>query len=594
MAGTITRGKVLRADLAQWDGKTATATRIDATGGTLTGLAIGDQVDILQVYGEGTNRNRATIVSALTYIGSNRVGLVFAPGTWEIDANLTIPSNIACSIPAGCLIKPANGVTVTFNGPVVAGDYKIFDTSDSGVFAGLRYATPQWFGAVGDDSTNDWDAFDKAFRYSAVVRVPSRSYLVQGTVIDIRDGHALLFEGAQIRHTDIDGTIFRAVEKSDFTVLGKVILKGTLTVAATNSEVGLYIEKCKRFRLEGVEARLFTGKGLHLSGGTTIPGNFRGERGQFTDCAAYENTVGLLIDAGAASEYNTWTNFQCAGNVRGIDVAAGNNTFVGGNVVDNTEGVYVRNGSNHAHGIFSGVNINHNTSFNIKCEGVTNGQTFVGCHVYGDSAFAGYIWFVNSKGCQVINGTIDAPIQCDGTTGLNFITGNFIAGATNPVISGTDPEKLILRTNYTGTAPWGLDDPADVYVQATRGTSTQSLTTGNTEVVVFNNEEEDNRSAFDPTTGIFTAPYTGRYQFICTMYLTGASGMSATFMEFYKNNTTTINFGSLVYNATNVLGTMTLDINMDAGDTMRVRVTSNGVTPVVAVDKTRFMAKLLH
>jgi hypothetical protein len=450
------------------------------------------------------------------------------------------------------------------------------------------------YGALGDDATNDWSAFDQARRSNDRIIVPNLDYLVQGTALSILDGQTWLFEGGQIRHTDVDGTIFEAIEKSDFAILGKIILKGTLTGAAANDEVGLYIEKCKRYRVEGVEARLFTGIGIHLSGDTSIPGNFRGERGQFTDCAVYENTVGLQIDVGAASEYNTWTNFQAAGNVLGIDVAAGNNTFIGGNVVDNTEGVYVRNGSNHAHGIFSGVNINHNTSFNIKCEGVTNGQTFVGCHVYGDSAFAGYIWFVNSKGCQVINGTIDAPIQCDGTTGLNFITGNFIAGATNPVISGTDPEKLILRGNYTGTAPWSLDDPADVYVQATRGTSTQSLTTGNTEVVIFNNEEKDNRSAFDPTTGIFTAPYTGRYQFICTMYLTGASGMSATFMEFYKNNTTTINFGSLVYNATNVLGTMTLDINMDAGDTMRVRVTSNGVTPVVAVDKTRFMAKLLH
>lgn len=120
MAGAITRGKLIRADLANWDGKTATHSRIDASGGTVTGLAFGNEVDVLQVYGSGTSRTRGSIAAAIQQIGSTAVTLVFAPGTWTIDASLTIPSNFTCRIPRGCVFSVDSGQTLTFSGPVIA------------------------------------------------------------------------------------------------------------------------------------------------------------------------------------------------------------------------------------------------------------------------------------------------------------------------------------------------------------------------------------------------------------------------------------------------------------------------------------------
>lgn len=155
MAGTITRGKVIRADLAQWDGATATHSRIDATGGTVTGLAIGNEVDVLQVYGSGTSRTRGTIADAVQRIGSSRkVTLSLAPGTWTIDANLTIPSNFALYVPRGCLLTTSTGVTLTINGPVFAGDYQIFDLTVGSV-AGLVESSALWFGIAADNSTDN-------------------------------------------------------------------------------------------------------------------------------------------------------------------------------------------------------------------------------------------------------------------------------------------------------------------------------------------------------------------------------------------------------------------------------------------------------
>jgi len=114
----VQRGKVIRDDIANWDGKTKTSSRFDATGGTVTGLTVGDYVDVLQVFGKGDTYTVATINSALDFIGSNTATLMWTTGTWVIDANVTIPATLANTIPAGCIFAISNAVTLTFSGPI--------------------------------------------------------------------------------------------------------------------------------------------------------------------------------------------------------------------------------------------------------------------------------------------------------------------------------------------------------------------------------------------------------------------------------------------------------------------------------------------
>src|SRR3990167_1756880 len=128
---TVTRGLIQRGDLANWDGRTATSTRLDATGGTITGLAVGNEVDVLQVYGQGTSRTRASIVNAVEQIASLSVTAVFAPGTLTVDDNITIPSNITCHVPAGCVFSVSSGKTLTFGGNVLV-EYPVAWTTGSG------------------------------------------------------------------------------------------------------------------------------------------------------------------------------------------------------------------------------------------------------------------------------------------------------------------------------------------------------------------------------------------------------------------------------------------------------------------------------
>ena len=102
--GAIQRAKINRADLGLWDGGTKTITRPDATSGTVTELTVGEEVDILQVYGAGTNRTLATLSNAVQRVGSSVVCFLIGTGTWLITDDITVPSTISCRIAAGCTL----------------------------------------------------------------------------------------------------------------------------------------------------------------------------------------------------------------------------------------------------------------------------------------------------------------------------------------------------------------------------------------------------------------------------------------------------------------------------------------------------------
>lgn len=115
----VQRGLITRNDVAWYDGVTRTDSRVDATGGTVTGLNFGDEVDVLQVFGSGTSRTLSSINDAISRLGGASATLLFSTGTWTITDNLTIPSTITCHIPAGTIFSVSSGKTLTFSGPVI-------------------------------------------------------------------------------------------------------------------------------------------------------------------------------------------------------------------------------------------------------------------------------------------------------------------------------------------------------------------------------------------------------------------------------------------------------------------------------------------
>ena len=200
MSGVIKRGKIVRADLANYDGRNTTYSRPDATGGTISGVPVGNDVDVLSVYGGGTARNDATIRAALQYIGAGVARLSFAPGTWTIDDNVTIPSTLPCHVAAGCVFNVASGKTLTFNTSVdvdYPASWKTGAGTVSATLSGDCCVSVKDFGAVGDGVTDDTAAIQNTVNSALVVLIPPLDYKVTST-ITVPAGRIIFGYGAEL------------------------------------------------------------------------------------------------------------------------------------------------------------------------------------------------------------------------------------------------------------------------------------------------------------------------------------------------------------------------------------------------------------
>jgi hypothetical protein len=109
----------------------------------------------------------ASINAAVTAIGSTVATLVVSSAQ-TLTANLSIPSTLELMVVKGGSIVKASTYTVTIAGPFSAGPYQVFSGFSAGnvVFSNAIAALaiyPEWFGAVGDFTTNDQTALDCAF-----------------------------------------------------------------------------------------------------------------------------------------------------------------------------------------------------------------------------------------------------------------------------------------------------------------------------------------------------------------------------------------------------------------------------------------------
>lgn len=107
----------------------------------------------------------------------------FKNGTCLIGTSIAIPSNVKLVFLNGGMLKPESGVTITgSNAKVEAGLTQIFDLTDGGSLAGtwdIKEIYPQWFGAKGDNSTDDTVAFQKCIDMSIKIKIPEGTYILK-------------------------------------------------------------------------------------------------------------------------------------------------------------------------------------------------------------------------------------------------------------------------------------------------------------------------------------------------------------------------------------------------------------------------------
>jgi hypothetical protein len=221
---------------------------------------------------------------------------------------------------------------------------------------------------------------------------------------------------------------------------------------------------------------------------------------------------------------------------------------------------------------FSSLNVTALTA------GGSGNHEFRFCSFISDTASAVSI----SASCNLYNCVIYS-------TNTNAITGAGTLNSCNLTFTGSS--STINTTTQTATyANLGkyqaTKQPAFL---ANLSASANNVTgDGTTYVIVFDVERFDQGSNFDTTTGIFTAPITGRYQISFVVAL-GQLGVANTDMDVQINSSNLTNIQAFRINPTAIVQATensfpgSLLIDMDAADTVKIQVTVSGGTKIVDV-----------
>lgn len=137
--------------------------------------------------GDGAADDRAEFAAADLIAAAGGMGFV-PKGTYLISSNITLEGTYQFA--RGAILKPANGVTITLSGSIIAGLYQIFDCSLGGsIVVGSDPVpdiemNPIWFGADPGPFANDGTtAFQKCFASGAQrFFIPWGQYDVSGTI----------------------------------------------------------------------------------------------------------------------------------------------------------------------------------------------------------------------------------------------------------------------------------------------------------------------------------------------------------------------------------------------------------------------------
>lgn len=427
------------------------------------------------------------------------------------------------------------------------------------------------FGPLASDGVTDDIATWQAAAASTARFIDARgeNCRLVGT-INGRSDQVWLLDGTTLHVEGDNSTLFNFDQKADFALIGQFTILGDGTTVGTSRAIS--IKDCKRFKIDRPVIRQVRGHGLYLEPGASTTD--RGDHGVIIDPRIDQCYIGYQDDAGTGIEYCQISNIHVTRCTSvGVVTCAGNMGWSGGSIVDNANGVMVTGGPNSAHGMFVGVNINHNAGFNILLQDVANGESFTGCHCYGDGVNAGIIHLVRSQGFTFVGGHLNATVTCDDAIGYSLIADNFVTAEGSPFVhNGTTPKKVTYRGNYTPAGAWSLNDwGGDLFVYAVRSGASQAIAAypANT-VLIHDTENYDSRDAYNPATGTFTAPWAGEFEVSASLKFGGA-GMVHGHVTVLRNGGP-VGFSPVVaLSATLAVCNLKLNVFLVAGDVLTIQ-----------------------
>lgn len=174
---------------------------------------------------DGTELNLTwlnTLAEALVWIDTEDVTLVINDSI-TVPADVTFTDNITVKPARGAIISPAAGVTVTIEGDLIASHSQQYKSGDGVLrFSKFTEVTPENFGAKGDGSTNDYDAFLDALKSGCTLGAGVRILIDQKKTYVINNGSdpGILLDADNLPDPTVTATSNENVPKFEIVGMG--------------------------------------------------------------------------------------------------------------------------------------------------------------------------------------------------------------------------------------------------------------------------------------------------------------------------------------------------------------------------------------
>lgn len=248
---------------------------------------------------QGVDSNDNSVANILAEIGTtNKRTILFKPGTYTWSTNDTITSNIHVEIQAGAIFSIDSGKTLTISGTINAPEMKIFDGSGSIVFGSTFTAKvyPEWWGALGDGSTDDYTEINNAISSlptgGGSIFLNPIVYKISST-LTLGNNQHIYGPGATISATMTSGEAIKFLSAGWASInLYNIIYTGT--TGGGESTTGLTYDGSQYCRADVFKINDFPGNGIKYTGvGSTqnCSDNYSNIN-QITDCDG-----GILLES---------------------------------------------------------------------------------------------------------------------------------------------------------------------------------------------------------------------------------------------------------------------------------------------------------
>lgn len=290
---------------------------------------------------------------------------------------------------------PLTGLVKTSNADILSTDSVLVALGKAQAKFDSFLFAPAATGIAATDTANLQAAID-ACPVNGAVWIPFRTndYLVTGLVINKK----MTFAGnyGRLRTTSNATVLDIQANEVNITFLD---IEGDGPSTGKTNQIGIKASEKFLFTILGVRCQNLGGKGIYFDYTTiAVVGEPTATRwgGKIFACTIKSNNIG--IESGIRGEYVTIASTIVQYNATGLKIAGGNVTVTSTDVNDNGVGVHLVAGENHAHGIVSGCNINHNVTYAVICESIIAGHSFVGCHIID-----GLIYLKNCQGVRFMS-----------------------------------------------------------------------------------------------------------------------------------------------------------------------------------------------